>query len=29
MFLAVGKRSEKGVWWDRLLMPRDWVVREL
>ena len=29
MFLAVGKRSEKGVWWDRVLMPRDWVVREL
>lgn len=29
MFIAVGKRSEKGVWWDRVLMPRDWVVREL
>ncbi len=29
MFLAVGKRSEKGVWWDRVLMPREWVVREL
>ena len=29
MFLAVGKRSEKGVWWDRVLMPRDWAVREL
>jgi len=29
MFLAVGKRSETGVWWDRVLMPRDWVVREL
>lgn len=28
MFLAVGKRSEKGVWWDRVLMPREWVVRE-
>jgi nitroreductase len=29
MFLAVGKRSEKGVWWDRVLMPRAWSVREL
>jgi len=29
MFLAVGRRGEKGVWWDRVLMPRDWVVREL
>ncbi len=29
MFLAVGKRSDKGVWWDRVLMPRDWVVREI
>lgn len=29
MFLAVGRRSEKGVWWDRVLMPREWVVREL
>jgi nitroreductase len=29
MFLAVGKRSEKGVWWDRVLMPRDWAVREI
>ncbi|WLT32513.1 nitroreductase family protein [Geothrix sp. PMB-07] len=29
MFLAIGKRSESGVWWDRVLMPRDWVVREL
>ena len=29
MFLAVGKRSDKGVWWDRVLMPRDWTVREL
>jgi len=29
MFLAVGRRSEKGVWWDRVLMPRDWVIREL
>jgi len=29
MFLAIGKRSETGVWWDRVLMPRDWAVREL
>jgi len=29
MFLAVGKRSDKGVWWDRVLMPREWAVREL
>jgi len=29
MFLAVGKRDEKGVWWDRVLMPRDWAVREI
>ena len=29
MFLAIGKRSEKGLWWDRILMPREWAVREL
>ena len=29
MFLAVGKRSEKGLWWDRTLMPREWAVREI
>ena len=29
MFLAVGRRSEAGVWWDRVLMPREWVVREI
>ena len=29
MFLAVGRRSEKGVWWDRVLMPREWAVREI
>jgi nitroreductase len=27
MFLAVGKRSAKGVWWERVLMPRAWAVR--
>jgi nitroreductase len=29
MFLAVGRRSEKGVWWDRALVPREWAVREI
>ena len=29
MFLAVGKRSDTGLWWDRVLMPRDWAVREV
>jgi len=29
MFLAVGRRSDKGVWWDRVLMPRDWAVRTI
>jgi nitroreductase len=29
MFLAVGKRSDKGIWWDRVLMPRNWAVREI
>jgi nitroreductase len=29
MFLAVGKRSDKGLWWDRVLMPREWAVREI
>lgn len=29
MFLAVGKRSDKAVWWDRILIPRDWAVREI
>ena len=29
MFLAVGKRSETGVWWERILVPREWTVREL
>ena len=29
MFLAVGRRSEQGLWWDRALMPRDWAVREV
>ena len=29
MFLAVGKRSSKGVWWERALMPREWLVRTI
>jgi hypothetical protein len=29
MFLAVGRRSDKGLWWDRALMPREWTVREI
>jgi nitroreductase len=29
MFLAVGKRSDQGIWWDRVLMPREWAVREI
>jgi len=29
MFLALGKRSDKGLWWDRIIMPRDWAVREI
>ena len=29
MFLAVGKRGPKGIWWERTLMPEDWVVRSI
>jgi nitroreductase len=29
MFLAVGRRAENGLWWDRILVPREWVVREI
>ncbi len=29
MFLAVGARSDKGVWWDRVLMPEAWLLREI
>jgi nitroreductase len=29
MFLAVGRRTDKAIWWDRILAPREWVVREL
>ncbi len=27
MFFAVGKRAEGGIWFERALMPRDWVVQ--
>ncbi len=29
MFLAVGKRSPKGLWWERILMPRTWTYRKI
>jgi nitroreductase len=29
MFLAIGKRAEKAIWWDRILIPKEWAVREL
>jgi hypothetical protein len=29
MFLAIGKRGPKAIWWDRILVPREWVVREI
>lgn len=29
MFIAVGKRSDKGVWWDRVLVPKAWAIREI
>jgi len=29
MFLAIGKRAEKGLWWERILVPREWTVREI
>jgi len=29
MFLAIGKRGPKAIWWDRILVPREWSVREL
>ena len=29
MFLAVGKRGPKGIWWERTLMPEDWMVRSI
>lgn len=29
MFLAVGKRGPKAVWWERILVPREWTSREI
>jgi nitroreductase len=29
MFLAIGKRTDKAIWWDRILVPRAWTVREI
>jgi nitroreductase len=29
MFLAIGKRSDKAIWWDRILLPKKWVIREM
>lgn len=28
MFVAAGRRAEGGLWWDRMLVPREWVVSE-
>jgi nitroreductase len=28
MFIAAGRRAEDGVWWERILAPREWVVSE-
>jgi nitroreductase len=29
MFIAVGKRGPKALWWERILVPREWAVREV
>lgn len=29
MFLAVGKRADQAIWWDRILVPTAWSVREI
>ncbi len=29
MFLAIGRRGPKAIWWDRILVPRAWSTREL
>ena len=29
MFIAIGKRAEDGVGYDRILMPREWVIRNI
>ena len=27
MFIAIGKRGPKALWWERILVPRDWTTR--
>lgn len=29
MFLAIGKRTDQAIWWDRILVPTTWSVREI
>ncbi len=29
MFLAIGKRTDQAIWWDRILVPKEWAVREM
>ena len=29
MFIAIGKRGPKALWWERILVPRDWTTREI
>jgi nitroreductase len=29
MFIAVGRRAGQAIWWERMLVPRGWVVREV
>ena len=29
MFIAIGKRGPNALWWDRILVPREWNVREI
>jgi nitroreductase len=29
MFLAIGKRADKAIWWERILVPKEWTVREI
>jgi nitroreductase len=28
MFVAAGRQAEGGIWWDRILVPREWAVSE-
>ncbi len=29
MFLAIGKRADQAIWWDRILVPKPWAIREI